>query len=434
MRYRCASFLLLALLTSSGCKSDSSSGGGTPDYVIEENFTTKTADNWTISMHRYRRASGVSQADPVLLSQGYLEGSKVFNAFPKYSMANKLALDGFDVWSYDIRGTGDSQKPEISWSNVNFTIDWTNLDWSFGMPGWNYSVDHFVFLDTPAAVDFMLQKTGRSQFMWVAHSLGALMQYAYLQTSDAPKVKSAVSLGGIGFIKPGYDYQSLFADFFYGIGTFLAWILPSNLPLPLKWALDKLMGDDPMKWAAISIALDTVGGKLFWNHENMNANLVYQFMKYALPNTTTNCFKQFMGWASKGECTLSPVEFSTASTGGSPVPSSGNTGFGITPSVAGYLVAGQSMNVTLGLSKIKTPILVLSGGADLMCPPGFCEEVYSRITSTKKAFIECSKSTGHKVDYGHIDMTMGLFARNEVYSHVADWLHGKPVETQFAPR
>ena len=101
------------------------------------------------------------------------------------------------------------------------------------------------------------------------------------------------------------------ADLFYEIGTFLAPILPSDFPLPLKWAIDELLGDDPFLWYAACVALDTDAGKLFWNPENVNPNLIYQFLKHGLPNTTTNCFKQFMEWADTGKCALRGVEISS---------------------------------------------------------------------------------------------------------------------------
>ncbi|MBI2900938.1 MAG: alpha/beta fold hydrolase [Planctomycetes bacterium] len=418
--------LVLSLVAASvlpGC-----GGGGSeydsivPDTIVEETFTTQTADDWTIALHRYRRSSGTAYREPVLLSQGYLEGSKVFNAFPKFSLASKLALQGYDVWDYDIRGVGDSQKPEINWSNINFTIDWTTLDWSFGMEGWDYGMEHFVLLDTPAAMDFVLKATGAPQVIWIAHSLGALMQYAYLQTSDASKVKAAVSMGGIGYIVPGTNYDSLFADFFYGIGTFLAPLLPSNLPLPLKWALEKLLGNDPLLWAAASYGLCTVAGKLFWNYENMNPNLVYQFLKYSLPNTTTNCFKQFMEWAKTGDCKLNGVTIPSSSTSGG--SGAGNAGFPIVAGPDGDVTIGQDYSVTQNLWRVDRPLLLLSGGADLMSAPSHSIEVYQRVSSSQKKYVECSKATGHAVDYGHVDMVCGLNANKEIYSHVGNWLEG----------
>ncbi|GEM_PF-4328689 len=419
LRFSYALVLVSAVLIP-GCGGTESSSLDVPT-VVEESYTTQTADGWTIAIHRYYSSAGVTHQEPVFLSQGFLEGARVFHAFPKYSLAGKLALEGHDVWSYDIRGVGDSQKPELDWDNlkVDFSIDWSGINFSIGMEGWDYSMDHFILLDTPAALDFVLKATGKPQVNWIAHSLGALMQYAYLQTKGASKVKAAISMGGIGVFDKNHDYQSLFAEIFFGIGTFLAPFVPSNLPLPLKWALDKLLGKDPLKWAAICYALDTVVGKLFWNHENMNPNLVYQFLKYALPNTTTNCFKQFMEWTKTGECKLKGVTLPDSQG----FAAASNSGFtAVASSSDPQVTIAKDYNVTANLRNIKTPLLVLSGGADLMCPAGQCEEVYRQVSSKRKQYIECSKKTGHTVDYGHVDMALGLFARNEVYPHVQEWL------------
>ncbi len=416
------SLLVPALLLFGGCGEESSSGPA-PVTVVKSDYQTQTADGWTIALQRYQRSTGPVFEEPTFVASGYLENSKIFDAFPNHSLVHELAMAGHDVWTFDIRGTGASESPEISWSNleVDFSFDWTsfNFEFSVGMNGWDYSIDHFVLFDTPAALDFVLQETGAPQVNAVGHSMGALMLYAVMQTTDGEKIKSCSTAGGIGYIEPGTNYQSLFADLFFEIGTFLAPVLPSDLPLPLKWAIDELLGDDPFLWYGVCYALDTEAGKLFWNDENINANLIYQFLKYGLPNTTTNCFKQFMDWADTGKCFMRGVEVSSqtaaqmgAVTKGWPVQYTTN----------GTVIVGKDYDITQNLWRISKPVQILAGGRDYMSPTEFCAQVFTRIKSPKKEFRELSVAAGNSVDFGHLDMAMGIHARKEVYPHVLGWL------------
>jgi pimeloyl-ACP methyl ester carboxylesterase len=364
----------LALLVGStflaACGSDDSDDSDPPPTVVKTSYTTETADGWTIAVHNYRKSSGTLYREPVVMSGGYLENSELWDAFPKFSLAHELAWNGFDVWTYDIRGTGQSESPAVS-----------------DLFGWTFSADEFIKQDTPAAVNFILAQTGATQVTWVAHSLGGTMLYGYLQRYNPSIVRCAVTLGGIGRLKDKDALMSGFTDAFFQIGTFLSFLIPPNMPLPLRWALDTLLQDNPFAWAGICYALDSFLGRMFWNPDSINPNMIYQFLRKALSNTSTNVLKQFLQWADDEQC-----------------------------------IGDDGWNYTAALPSITTPLCVMAGGGDQMVPPVCCQTVYENVSSTDKQYIECSVATGHTVDFGHLDMLLGTTARIEVYGHVVEFL------------
>lgn len=363
----------LALLVGSsflaGC-GDDSDDSDPPPTVVKSSYTTQTQDGWTIAVHNYRLSTGATFREPVILSGGYLECSAVFDAFPKHSVAHELAWGGHDVWTYDIRGTGQSQSPTVG-----------------NLFGWTFSADEFILQDTPAAVNFVLARTGATQVNWVAHSLGGTMLYGYLQRQNPAVVRNAVTLGGIGMLDNEDALKQGFSDLFFQIGTFLLPFIPSNMPLPLKWALDTVLQQDPFAWAGICYALDSFLGRMFWNADAINPNMIYQFLTKALSNTSTNCLKQFLKWARDRR-----------------------------------VVGDDGWDYTAGLATVTTPICVMSGGGDQMVTPANCLYVFNNVASADKQYIECSVATGHSYDYGHIDMMLSTKARLEVYHHLLEFL------------
>lgn len=414
-----AGFLLLTLLLAApaGCGRDREKKREEPATVVKSSHTTQTADGVTIALRRFQLNHGTRFCEPVFMTAGFLENGNVFDAAPKHSLAEHLALQGHDVWTYDIRGTGASQSPEVK-----------------DLFGWKYSIDHFVYLDTPAALQYVLKVTGCHQVLWVSHSTGALMMYGYLETNDVSKVKACVSICGVGVLDASQKLPDLFSKLFFQFGvTFARW-MPNNMPIPFRWALDKFLKNNVHLWAAISYLLDSGAAKIVWNSKNMNPNLVYQVLKRVLSNTSTTVFKQFFQWCDDGHCWSEGVKYQSpvggwSSDGGSPVrpadPFEGASNPPVKVGGDGTVTAGEKYSFTRSLPKIRTPMLVMAGEADPMVPPRHAEKVYKTISSPDKKYILCAISTGHAVDYGHMDAVVGIHAQREVFPHVSEWLQAR---------
>ena len=81
----------------------------------------------------------------------------VFNR-PSVAPAFVLARAGYDVWMGNNRGTRFSQ--------THTTLDPKSFEY------WQFDWEDMGTKDTPAVIDFILKKTGKSQLSYIGHSEG----------------------------------------------------------------------------------------------------------------------------------------------------------------------------------------------------------------------------------------------------------------------
>ena len=125
---------------------------GLPDPDVEELIVDDCRGPVRIRMTRYRKTSSTSGA-PVLLIHGYSASGTTF-AHPalKSDLVRALAQRGRDVWIVDLRSSA-GMKTAI-------------LPWTF---------EQVALADIPAAVEYVVDKTGAAQIDVVAHCMGAVM-------------------------------------------------------------------------------------------------------------------------------------------------------------------------------------------------------------------------------------------------------------------
>ena len=68
------------------------------------------------------------------------------------------------------------------------------------------------------------------------------------------------------------------------------------------------------------------------------------------------------------------------------------------------------------LNSINIPILLLSGSADLQCPPSCMDEMAARITTSQHACLGIK--SGQSEQYGHFDLIVGIHSKFEVWDRV----------------
>jgi len=133
-----------------------------------ERHVAVTADGWRLLLGRHPPAGPAAQSGPsgnpahgapVLLLHGIAQNRLALD-FPvaRYSLARFLAAAGLDCWALDLRGHGGSRPGP-------------------GAPR-RWTLDDYLSLDLPAALDAIRSATGRRQVLLVGHSQGALLALA----------------------------------------------------------------------------------------------------------------------------------------------------------------------------------------------------------------------------------------------------------------
>ncbi len=147
-----------------------------PGY--EEIHLVRSQDGWRIALYRYPAAPRRYET-PVLLCHGLGANRFNFDLGHKASLARYLQREGFEVWSIDLRGRGNSVRPPRG----------------NGCPRNAPFFDDYVREDAPAAIRHVLGQTGASRVHWVGHSMGGLVLYALLQGEGAASIASGVAIG-----------------------------------------------------------------------------------------------------------------------------------------------------------------------------------------------------------------------------------------------
>jgi pimeloyl-ACP methyl ester carboxylesterase len=147
-----------------------------------ERLTARCRDGWELAVH-VRRAPQRRFEEPVLLCHGLAANRRTFDFEPPYSLAHVLAEAGFDCFSVEWRGIGQSRHPPraFRWPHV--------------------TVDDLVALDGPALIEAALAQTGARRALWVGHSLGGLVGYAVAQGPSGAKLAGLLAMGSPVFFQ-----------------------------------------------------------------------------------------------------------------------------------------------------------------------------------------------------------------------------------------
>lgn len=121
----------------------------------DERLLAPTADGWRLCLGR-RRPRGPPRAPPVLLVHGIAMNRLALDfGVERLSLAAHLAEGGLDCFALDLRGHGGSRPGP-------------------GAPR-RWTLDDYLALDVPAALDAVAAATGERRVLWVGHSQGALL-------------------------------------------------------------------------------------------------------------------------------------------------------------------------------------------------------------------------------------------------------------------
>ena len=124
-------------------------------------YTVKTEDGYVSTLFRIPGKLGEepSNKKPVLMQHGMECDMNIFSLnAPELSPAFIMAENGYDVWLGNNRGNNFAR----------FHVDLDTHTEEF----WDFSWEEMGVYDTPAHIDFILEKTGYKQLTYIGHSEG----------------------------------------------------------------------------------------------------------------------------------------------------------------------------------------------------------------------------------------------------------------------
>ena len=243
---------------------------------------------------------------------------------------------------------------------------WNNLRY-------NWNLDDYILHDVPAAIRFVRERTGRSQIHWMGHSLGGMLAYAFLCTQGNDWARSIVTVGSPSMRAVRNPFLDKLSPLRRLIGL---------VPRTPHAALAQL--------AAPLVALSAPWtARLIMNTENMRTRDISKLVRLTAENVPTTLLKQLWDWYE-----------------GASMPN--HYGF---------------MSYTEHLERITAPLYVVAGSDDRLTPAEDCRIVFDEASSEDKRFDCFGKASGCRHEYGHIDLVLGRYARDEVWPHILAWLN-----------
>ncbi len=343
-------------------------------------FTTK--DGWTLVAHHYRPTRAPKPgAMPVILCHGLTYNASFWDLDPAVSFASYLASQGYDVWSIDLRGSGMSQKwvwkldeaPDMlvgsairKLSNGKLApTGYATADPKFA----NWSLDHHIVYDVPAAVRFVRKQTGAPEVAWVGHSMGGIVAIAHLARYNNPGIGRLVTVGSQVTMPNGQLPLQ-----------FLAEMLQSR-QLQLT---GQLRGEELVNASRTSVQ------NMFFNVRNVDSKIYEALSGSATDIPGMALMQQYSVLGKRGELWDAKQQFSYA----------------------------QS------LGNITVPMFISCGAADQFAPPVVQKFLYDHVGSADKTMVIFGREQGFAVDAGHDDALVGLNSQAQVYPVIEKWLSG----------
>ncbi|NXE15358.1 LIPM Lipase, partial [Lophotis ruficrista] len=348
-------------------------------YPSEE-YEVLTRDGYYISLNRIphgRENLWNRGAKPVVfLQHGFLgEGSNWVENLANNSLGFILADAGYDVWVGNSRGTRWSRRHQrLSADQVEF---------------WDFSFHEMAMYDLPAAIDFVLQKTGQRQIYYVGYSQGTTIAFiAFSSMPDlAQKIKMFFALAPVvtmKYTKSPITKMSFLPD--RGIQLLLG-RRDALLRLRKLWRFLPKLCRQPVLYEPCANLFFLQGG---YNKKNLNMTRLDVYTSHYPDGTSV---KNMVHWAQ----VMRSGEF-RAFDYGSRNPA----------------VYHQETPPSYRVEEMPVPTVVWSGGQDWVADRRDVHLLLPRVAHLI--------TYGHIPDWNHWDFIWGLDAPGRLYSNILELL------------
>lgn len=325
----------------------------------------RTTDGWNLGLSRIEPKTP-SRRPPIVFLHGLGQNRYTWD-LPGRSMARWFVDRGWDVWMLEMRGHGRSRKK--------------------GAPmNWNF--DTFVEHDLPAALHAVRAERGKSRPFLVGHSLGGMMCYAYTPEHQH-EVAGFVSIGG---------------PVIYGKGSRMLRILAAGNTLPhrlarMKTWIELLPHFDLRILGAAAVAgFPLMQSRLArglplhpWHHGNVDPQLLRDRITLGFERVAPGVVAQFTRWVAERR----------------------------------FDAWDRSVDYFHEMERIALPVLFVGGSEDRLAPVESIRPGFERIGSKDKTFKVFAEAKGKGTPHGHLDLTMGTEAPNEIWPFVRGWLEDR---------
>jgi len=317
-----------------------------PISADEIHFAENNA-GFRLALYRYRPPNLTPGREPLILCHGLASNRHFLDYNEHYSLARYLRHMGFDCFVVELRGRG------LSLPRHGRRLSW---DWCF---------DDYVRDDLPAIIATVKQLTQSPKVLWLGHSMGGMVMFAYLGTQEQESIRAFVAMGS-----PGAFSSRYLPAWARGLGravlqTF-SWTplrLLARLIAPLAYLL-------PVE--AYGLPKEVVAG----------------YLSHGLANTCNRELLQFLDW----------IENET------------------------FRSDDYSIDYLSRLKDVTTPFLAVLGAKDWIATPRMCRAAFAAFASPDKQLLMLGRKYGQAQEYDHMALVLGLRAPEEVFPQVRDWL------------
>ncbi|MBI4209628.1 MAG: alpha/beta fold hydrolase [Deltaproteobacteria bacterium] len=350
---------LLVLLPFSACFIPAS-------YRLEtaetERYEVVTEDGWVLPLYYYPAQGVTKPKASVILCHGLSVNRFDLDFDEKNSLARYLAREGYEAWVMERRGAGNSHR--MGGAKKPY-------DWNF---------DDYVVKDLPAILKFVRQQAKTSDLVWLGHSAGGMVMYAYLTTHEVEPPFRLVSIASPG------EFQYLH-DFFQR-NPLLQKVAWRSVNGPLKTLPLRTLARTFYPWLMVSPHDQWLWHVLF-NPENLDERDFWQLHANSWEDLPVLEWRQWYDWATSGD----------------------------------FRAADRKFSYRDHLSKMDVPALFIAGSVDNLVSTEAVLYAYEQASSTEKTFREFGRWNGDRDDYGHIDLILGREAPYEVFPFIVSWLN-----------